>query len=267
MRTHRFAVGELACTVISDGRLEFPLADFFSPENGAPQEELDRTGRTEVTCGYNCLCVATPDGLALVDTGFGRNFQGQGPERAALVGRLRDGLKNTEPDVVVFTHLHEDHARGAAFPEAAGIAHADEVRFWSRSAARAPEEQRRPAREAIRRFGERLRTVEYGEEILPRVHAVEAAGHTPGHMALLLKSRGDRLLCLGDTFHDPLQLAHPTWCTPWDLDRERAVRSRRALLAWAADEKLLVHAYHLAFPGLGRIERRGDAYAWTPLKP
>jgi hypothetical protein len=29
---------------------------------------------------------------------------------------------------------------------------------------------------------------------------------------------------------------------------------------WAADENLLVHAYHMPFPGLGRVERHGRTF-------
>jgi glyoxylase-like metal-dependent hydrolase (beta-lactamase superfamily II) len=97
---------------------------------------------------------------------------------------------------VVFTHLHQDHARGAT---------------WS---------------------------------------AVDAAGHTPGHTAILVESRGERLLCVGDTFYDRLQLRRPLWCTPWDHDANQAVLSRRRLLDRAADENLLLHAYHMPFRGL-----------------
>ncbi|GAA5067110.1 glyoxylase-like metal-dependent hydrolase (beta-lactamase superfamily II) [Thermocatellispora tengchongensis] len=283
---HRFAVGDLPCAVISDGQPEPPwepaLETFFTPGTGVPPEELraavaaEGRGRTTVRCGYNCLCVETPAGLTVIDTGLGRDFGGYGPEVAPLVGRFGErlaeaGFSAADAVAVVFTHLHEDHVRGAmwpgepAFPRATLYAHAAEVAFWSGAPPSVPPDQREPALEAIRVFGERLRPVEYGVEIMPQVRAVEAAGHTPGHMAVLLESRGQRLLCTGDSFHDPLQLGHPTWRTPWDADAERSVRSRRALLEWAAAENLLVLAYHLPFPGLGRIARDGDAFAWRPI--
>jgi hypothetical protein len=44
----------------------------------------------------------------------------------------------------------------------------------------------------------------------------------------------------------------------------QAVISRRRLRGWAADENLLVHAYHMPFPGLGRVERHGSAFQWIP---
>lgn len=79
------------------------------------------------------------------------------------------------------------------------------------------------------------------------------------------ESDGERLLCVGDSFYDPLQLGHPAWCTAWDHDQARSVTSRRRLLARAADEGLVLHAYHLPFPGLGVVSRTGQAYAWRPV--
>jgi glyoxylase-like metal-dependent hydrolase (beta-lactamase superfamily II) len=121
------------------------------------------------------------------------------------------------------------------------------------------------AREAIRLFGDRLRAFNHDAQILPGVRIVDAAGHTPGHSAVLLESSAERLLCVGDLFYDQLQLSRPGWCTPWDHDRAGAVRTRRRLLDRAADENLLVHAYHMPFPGLGTITRHRDAYKWKPV--
>ena len=259
---------------------EPPLTAFFTPGSGVPGEDLraamaaEGLGRTTLPCGYNCLLVQTEAGHAVIDTGLGARFLGYGPRIEPLVGRLGDRLAAAgspagDLAAVVFTHLHTDHARGATwsgeltFPAATGLAHAAEVAFWT-DPKRPPDEHLEPAREAISMFGGRLRAFEHGQEILPGVRTVDAAGHTPGHTAILLDSRGERLLCVADSFYDPLQLGHPRWCTPWDHDAGRAVRSRYRLLDLAADENLLVHAYHMPFPGLGRVTRHGGAYRWTP---
>jgi glyoxylase-like metal-dependent hydrolase (beta-lactamase superfamily II) len=283
-----FTVGALRCAVISDGQMtppwEPPLAAFFTPGAGVPDRELraalaaeDRR-KTTLSCGYNCVLVRTSDGHAVIDTGLGPRFLGYGPPIEPLVGRLGDGLADAgapaaELAAVVFTHLHQDHCRGATwsgqltFPRATGFAHAAEIAFWSGAqAAGAADEHLASARDAIRLFGDRLRPFGHDTEILPGVRVVDAAGHTPGHSAVLLHSAGERLLCVGDLFYDQLQLSHPQWCTPWDHDRDRAVRARRRLLDWAAGEHLLIHAYHMPFPGLGTIVRHAGAYRWQPLK-
>ncbi len=112
------------------------------------------------------------------------------------------------------------------------------------------------AREAIRLLGRRLRQFDHGAEFLPGIRAVDARGHTPGHTAFMVASQGERLLCTGDLFYDPLQLSHPAWCAPWDHDTAAAMQSRRRLLERAAEEHLLVHAYHMPFPGLGTVTRQ-----------
>jgi glyoxylase-like metal-dependent hydrolase (beta-lactamase superfamily II) len=283
-----FAVGRLDCAVISDGQMmppwEPPLAEFFTPGAGVPADELhaalaaENRHATTVSCGYNCLLVRTSEGHAVIDTGLGARFLGYGPRIEPLVGHLGAGLASAgaradQLAAVVFTHLHQDHCRGATwsgeltFPAATGFAHAAEVAFWRGAEAGngAGAEHVASAREAIRLLGDRLRPFEADAEILPGVRVIDAAGHTPGHSAVLLESGGERLLCTGDLFYDPLQLSHPGWCTPWDHDSVRAVGARRRLLDRAADEHLLIQAYHLPFPGLGTISRKGDAYRWKPV--
>src|SRR5689334_22952573 len=101
-----------------------PLETFFTPGTGVPDQDLrealaaEGQGRTMVKCGYNCLLVETPDGRAVIDTGLGARFLGYGPRIEPLVGRLGGQLAEagaTELSAVLFTHLHQDHARGATW--------------------------------------------------------------------------------------------------------------------------------------------------------
>ena len=185
---HRFSVGRLNCTVVSDGQpeppWEPPLDSFFTPESGVPTAELsaavaaEGSARTTLTGGYNCLLVESPAGLAVIDTGLGARFLGYGPAIGRHVGRLGErlteaGLSASDLAAVIFTHLHQDHVRGAtwpgelAFPAATGHAHAAEIAFWSGDSAEmaaAAAEHLSSARDAIALFGERLRPFEYGAE-------------------------------------------------------------------------------------------------------
>jgi hypothetical protein len=66
---HRFTVGRLHCTVVSDGQpqppWEPPLDSFFTPGSGVPAAELaaavaaEGAGRSTLTGGYNCMLVET----------------------------------------------------------------------------------------------------------------------------------------------------------------------------------------------------------------
>ena len=259
--------------------MEAPLSMFYAPEAGVPPSELtaaiaeEGEGRSTIAVGYNCLLIETAAGTALVDTGLGPDFVGYGEWFTPLVGRLQTGLAEVgiRPEqigLVVLTHLHQDHVRGAiaggnlTFPAAQYVVNRTEVRFWGGTPDCRIDADAVTARSAIELFAERVVSVNYDAEILPGIRTVSAAGHTPGHMALLLESHGERLLCLADTFYDRIQLARPHWSTPYDLDPARSVESRRQLLTTAADEETRVHAYHMPFPGLGRIVRNGEAFGW-----
>jgi glyoxylase-like metal-dependent hydrolase (beta-lactamase superfamily II) len=256
---------------------------FFGPETGAPGSQMatalaeEGLGRATISLGYNCLCVETDSGRVLIDTGLGPKFGGYGGQFTPQVGKLDDGLAEagispSDVDAVVFTHFHRDHVRGAVWsgePMFAGARHivnSAEVAFWKDATeARAGGADADSARQAIRLLDSQLSPVAYDTEILGGVRTVVASGHTPGHMAILLSSRDERLLCVGDSFYDRIQLRRPGWWTPYDLNPPESVASRRRLLARAADESLPVHAYHMPFPGLGRINRRGAAFEWIEL--
>lgn len=57
-------------------------------------------------------------------------------------------------------------------------------------------------------------------EAAPGIHAVEAYGHTPGHLAFHLESAGKRMLFWGDC-HEVASLAHPEWHALFEMDAVR----------------------------------------------
>jgi glyoxylase-like metal-dependent hydrolase (beta-lactamase superfamily II) len=92
--------------------------------------------------------------------------------------------------------------------------------------------------------------------ILPTIKAIDAAGHTPGHVIFLIN--GDTLFA-GDLLHsDLLQFAHPEICATFDNDKEAAVAMRRKILTRAAEENWDFIASHV--PKSGRIEKDGDGF-------
>lgn len=284
MTIHRFEVGRLRCAVVSDheeGVLSWPWQMYFGPDTGVDDGEVERALEEEgeirphPLIGYNCIAVDTGQRRLVIDTGLGREFTGYG-ERSATLGRLVDGLEEAgmpadAVDTVVFTHLHNDHTRGAVwagrptFPNADHVVSAAEASFWESEVDERPGHRGVPisARYTLEVAGSSVRRIEFDTEIAPGVRAISAAGHTPGHMGVLLSSEGERLLCLGDTFYDRVQLRRPEWWSHFDVDGPASVAARQRLLARVADEDIPVTVYHMPFPGLGRIRRSGDAYEWV----
>ena len=113
--------------------------------------------------------------------------------------------------------------------------------------------------------GNRLQLVQPGKEIVPGISSIATPGHTPGHLSLRLSAGAEELVFSGDVVHQSsLQLANPAWQFAFDNDPALAIETRKKTLDMLASDGVLVAAYHFPWPGLGYVERNGDAYRWAP---
>ncbi|MFG3229302.1 MBL fold metallo-hydrolase [Kitasatospora sp. NPDC048194] len=227
----------------------------------------------------------TVDGLrVLVDTGIGNGKERANPawhdlhtdypERLPAAGFPPDSV-----DLVILTHLHADHVGWntrkvdgvwvPTFPRARYLTARTEREFW---AAYDMEEARRQMfRDSVipvERAG-LLDLVdvpdEGGVQIVPGLRLISTPGHTPGHVAVELTSRGEKALITGDCIHHPVQLAHPTIGACVDIDPQQSEATRRALLASLAGTDTLLLGTHFAPPTAGRVIAHGDAYRLRPV--
>lgn len=271
--THRFQIGEFACTALNDGEYIYSAEQYFpSAPRDLVERELAETGTAadSIPSPFTCLFVDTGEARILVDTGAGTLT----PE----VGRVPEGLGaiGIEPpdvDVVVITHGHPDHIGGLvtggapAYPNARHLIMGNEWDFWTDDATLAgfPELFSAAVRENLIPLKDRFDLVDGQVEIVPGVELISAPGHTVGHCALAVTSGGDELLHVVDVAMHRLHLAHPEWHIAFDHDPAQAVTSRRDLFDRAADAGSLVLAYHLhPFPGLGRVSRADIGWTWHP---
>src|SRR3984893_2793971 len=224
--------------------------------------------------------VNTGKELVLFDTGNGALRREREQLRARLPdGRLVErlgeaGYQPADVDVVVITHGHPDHIGGLTeggkpmFPNARYVFGAAEFDFWKRG------ENVREARKFNRELfvdiavplAERARFVKPGDEVLPGIRAVDAAGHAPGLMAYHVESGGKRLLIWADTcIHYVVAVQRPEWHIDVDDDKEKAVATRKRILDMVASDGLFVAGFHMPFPGLGLVEKSAGGYRWVPV--
>lgn len=104
--------------------------------------------------------------------------------------------------------------------------------------------------------------VEMDHVISPELRLTPSAGHTPGHVSVLIESGGERAAITGDIAHHPAQLAHLDWAFG-DSDAAAAIRTRSRLFAEWADQPILVIGTHFAEPTAGRIVRDGAAFRFV----
>jgi glyoxylase-like metal-dependent hydrolase (beta-lactamase superfamily II) len=275
-----FQLGQLKLRVLDAGT--FPISGAVIAGNAPPQALASALTRGKLPSGdfpfpVHPLLIETGGQRVLIDTGIGPTYPTPGTLLTALAA---EGIDRAAIDVVLFTHLHFDHATGAfdaagtpVFPNARYLVGRVEYAFWwdepSLVELPLPDEIKRSlrgaAKAALVALQGRIEQVEPGDEVAPGVRVVDAAGHTPGHLAVEATAGGEGLLLVGDAASQPvLHLEHPDWFARPDNWPVRSVESRRRLLDRAAAEDLLVATYHFPFPGLGRVTKAGDGWRWQP---
>ncbi len=276
----RRSVGANSISVISDGSLLVPLSMTLPdvPTNEAASlltaHGLPAGGSPTPT---NVSLIATGNELILADAGSGANFQ---PTAGKLAENMEAaGIDPTKITKVVFTHGHADHLWGAIddfddserFANASYVISATEWDFWTHpdTPARVPDWLKGMARGSARilkRLEPKIERRNGGDAIAPGISYVETPGHTPGHMSVLVESRGERLLIGADALtHPAVSFARPDWRWGTDYDGDRAIATRRRLLDQLSAERMTLIGFHLPWPGIGIVERSGTAHRFVPL--
>lgn len=206
---------------------------------------------------YTPTVVNTGAELILFDTGT---------SAAGTVAALESaGYSADQIDKVVLTHFHGDHIGGLqtdagerTFANAQYYCGAAEFEDWDFSGDDGFEQRVRP-------LEDELNMLDIDEDVVTGVTSVKAHGHTVGHLGYMIESEGKNLFIGGDfANHYIWSLAHPDWEVRFDRDREMAAQTRRTLLDMLATDKMAFVGYHMPWPGVGYVEKRGDGFQYVP---
>lgn len=270
-------IGELSGIALQDGGLEFPNDNKILGVGKTPEEVaavLTAAGlpTDKLSLTISPLLVKATDRTLLFDTGAGTNF---GPNAGNLAKSLADaGIQAEQITDVFVTHGHGDHvgglinAEGAlAFPNATIHLSAPEWEFLKSMKAEMAQATGNPRHvQMIAAITPKVSPFEPGAELIPGVvKAVPITGHTPGHSGYLIGSGESSLLFIGDSMHHyVISVQKPDWTIAFDNDAAAGQKNRLDLLAKSADSGQRIYAVHFPYPGLGKLEHRGDSYVWVP---
>ncbi|MEQ8919059.1 MAG: MBL fold metallo-hydrolase [Roseovarius sp.] len=200
--------------------------------------------------------VNTGSELVLFDTGLNPEGITSALEAA--------GYTPDQVDVVVITHMHGDHIGGlmgdggATFANARYVTASTEFDAWAAMDNQTFNAKMRPLAEQTEMIGD-------GASVASGITAMAAHGHTPGHTAYMIESGGSQLLIAADfANHYVWSLGYPDWEVKFDMDKAKAVETRRRLRGMLAADKIPFVGYHMPWPGTGYVSAKGDGFVYEP---
>ena len=276
---YRMMLGDFEVTALSDGTVKLPVDNLLSNTTPAKVgQALSRAGLSApLETSVNGYLINTGDKLVLVDTGAAGLF---GPTLGKLAANLKAaGYQPEQVDEIYITHMHPDHVGGLmagdklAFPNATVRADKRDSDFWlsQSNLDKAPADSKGFFQGAMASLNPYVKAGKFkpfdgNTDLAPGVHAVAAAGHTPGHTIYVVESKGQKLALWGDLMHvAAVQFDHPEITIQFDTDTKSAAKQRQQAYADAAKSGYLVAGSHLSFPGIGHLRRNGTGYAFTQV--
>lgn len=266
--------GDGVVTAMLDGHLALGAEMFQGLAAGEAEALLAAAFRAPgpVPTGVNCYLYRDAARTVLIDAGGANAFPGLGGLFAALEAAE---CAPEEVDTVLVTHLHPDHIGGlirdgaATFPNAALHVGVADITFWTSAEMKAAA----PADFApffdlaaavLAAYGERVQPITGEGEVIAGIEGMALPGHTLGHTGYLIHG-AEPLLVWGDVVHvGAFQFAKPAVTIGFDTDPALAATTRAVVFDMAATDRLRVAGMHLAFPGIGHLERAGEGYRFAP---
>jgi len=223
----------------------------------------------QMKISFQAFAMKTPSKTIIVDTciGEGRvreyeiftNMQSDYLDDLAAAGYDPDAA-----DIVLCTHLHFDHVGWntraengrwvPTFPNARYLFDRHEYDHWQAARA-AGEGHFNHWVDAIDPVVEAglVDLIDSNHEICSEVSLFPTPGHTPGHVSVLIRSRGEEAVITGDLMHHPIQLARPDLPMNADSDKTQGIATRTEFCRRFADRDVTVIGSHFCDPTAGRI--------------
>ena len=266
-------IGRFEVTFLTDGYTDMPFGYFTGRTPEQVQQaaaDIFAARKSGIRISFNQYLVNDGERLILVDSGPA----GKIGQTGKLPGALQNiGVKPEAIDAVILTHMHFDHISGlvaggrANFPNAEVYADRRDVKYFTDPAKRAaaPDflKSSFDASSEVLRHYPKLQQTDGERQIKRGISIVDLTGHTPGHIGVRIEDGGESLLLVSDMLFHPS--VHPSAADVgfvFEQDPAAALTMRQRFFPRAAEEKALIAATHMPFPGLGRIVPDNGKLRW-----
>ncbi len=219
---------------------------------------------------FQCFVMRTPDHCIMLDTCIGADRQREfdiftNMQTSFLDDLAHAGFKPEDIDIVLCTHLHFDHVGWntrlvdgkwvPTFPNARYLFGNSEFEYWKML------EETKGYHDLNHMYDAVMPVVEAGLVDLigpdhrpcPEITLMPTPGHTPGHVSIVIESKGKKAIITGDLMHCPIQLAEPERIVRFDMNQEQGAKTRQEFVDRLSNQDVLVLGSHFADPTAGYV--------------
>lgn len=256
---------------VGDFRIHLILESIAMMDAGGPfglvpralfQKLMPPDGDNLVAMTQHNLLVQVGGRNILIDTGLGTKmsdkqqkiFRLTRPRGTVIEALARLGLQPDDIDLVIDTHLHNDHCGGNTHLTADGAIvptfrsaeyvvqrreYEDAMRPNERTRATYLSDNYHPLYESGQ-----LRLLDGESEFLPGLRGIVTPGHTPGHMSVCFESRGEQAMFVCDMASFAIHFERLGWMTAYDVEPLVTLETKRQWQRWALETDALLFFPH-----------------------
>jgi len=283
VRNLSWRIGDVTVTRVVEMELPVPYSEKYSFLKQATPDALKEmpwlaphfvTPEGALMLSIHALAVEAPGLKLIVDTCVGNDKPRLMTRRQALQTQFLDhlaeaGFPRQAVDAVVCTHLHVDHVGwntmlvdgewAPTFPNARYLIGRTEYKHWIKETEGETAAIMSDSVSPIFDAG-LAELVEMDHRLSPEIRLLPTPGHTPGHVSVMIESRGETAIITGDMMHHPCQVSRPDWVSEFDTDKNAGAARRNTMIRQWADKPYLIIGTHFAAPTAGHIRSHEDGH-------
>jgi glyoxylase-like metal-dependent hydrolase (beta-lactamase superfamily II) len=235
------------------------------------------TPEGKMIISFQCFVLRSRGRSVMIDTCIGADRQREfdvftNMQTTFLEDLAAAGFPHESITDVLCTHLHFDHVGWntrkvngkwvPTFPKARYFFGREEWAHWQHLRATGGYHHMEHLTDAIDPVIEAglVEFIDADFQLTDEVSLMATPGHTPGHVSVMIKSRGASAVITGDMMHNPIQIAVPAVEARFDMDKSAAARTRSQFVERFNNSDTLVIGSHFADPSAGHIVSDGSAW-------
>jgi len=235
------------------------------------------TPEGKMIISFQCFVLRSRGRTVMIDTCIGNDRQREFDVFCNLQSTFIEDLATAgfpaeEVTDVLCTHLHFDHVGWntqlvdgkwvPTFPQARYLFGRSEFQHWQHLRDTDGYHHMGHLADSIDPVVEAglVEFIEPDFRVTSEVTLIPTPGHTPGHVSVLIESKGQSAVITGDLMHNPVQIAIPATEARFDMDKAQAARTRCDFVQRFNGTSTLVIGSHFADPTAGHIVPDGKAW-------